>query len=197
MTNGFTKSLFEGNVNRFLLNIFQPKTPIITVKKMEMYVKLPFLGDTSNKIEMALKKTLTNFYPYIDFKFIHTNSFRIRSFFNFKDRLPEPLRSSIIYNFKCPNCQFGYIGSSVRALKTRIHDHIGSSNRTGRPLTNPQNSAIRDHVNDCRCSINPLDFKIIDTANNHSDLRILESLYIKYLKPALNRDLSALPLNIA
>ena len=39
-------------------------------------------------------------------------------------------------------------------------------------------------------------FKILDTANNESDLRILESLYILKNRPKLNMDSSAAPLSV-
>ena len=39
-------------------------------------------------------------------------------------------------------------------------------------------------------------FKILDTANNESDLRILESLYIFKNRPKLNMDSSAAPLSV-
>ena len=161
-----------------------------------MYIKLPFLGGTSEKIEKTLYHCLTNFYPQIAFKFVHVNSFRVKSFFNFKDKLPLSIRSSIIYNYECSNCQLGYFGSSIRALKLRVDDHIGQSSRTGRPLSNPQPSAIRDHAEMCKCNIKISDFRIVDSVKQESDLRILESIYIKRLKPILNRDSSAIPLNI-
>ena len=178
------------------MNIYHPKQPIHTVKKKELYIKLPFLGETSVKIEKDLNHCLSIYYPQIAFKFVHINSFKIGSFFPFKDKLPPPIRSSIIYCYECPNCQLGYLGSSTRALKLRLDDHIGRSSRTGRPLNNPQPSAIREHAEQCKCVIKPTDFKIIDSISQECKLRILESIYIKQLKPVLNKDTSALPLNI-
>ena len=75
--NGFTKQLFEKQVNKLLTNIYQPKTPVHTAKKKEIYIKLPFLGETSFKIEKALNHYLTNYYPQITFRFVHSNSFKI------------------------------------------------------------------------------------------------------------------------
>ena len=161
-----------------------------------VHLSLPFLGDTSNKIERALKHTFKNFLPHIDFKFIHNNNFKIRSFFNFKDKLPLTIRASTVYEYKCPNCQLGYIGSSTRTLKERVDCHFGRSSRTERPLSKPAPSAIREHAEICKSNLSFDDFRILDTTTMESDLRILEAIYITRCKPELNRDASAVPLHI-
>ena len=103
--NCFNPQFFDKITNRFLNNHFQPKPPIHTVKKREVYVKIPYLGNLTRKIKSSLSKNLCKFYPQVDFKFIPTNDFRIVSFFRFKDQLPTDLRSSIVCTFKCPSCQ--------------------------------------------------------------------------------------------
>ena len=144
--NGYLKSTFENQVNKFLSNIYEPRRKNPTVEKEIMYIPLPFLGETTLKIESSLKKVLNNHFPQINFRLAHNNSFRIKSFFPFKDKLPETIRASIIYKFSCPNCQFGYIGSSTRSFKLRMDAHLGISSRTGLPLSNPEKSAIIDHT---------------------------------------------------
>ena len=162
-----------------------------------MYIPLPFLGETTLKIESSLKKVLNNHFPQINFRLAHNNSFRIKSFFPFKDKLPETIRASIIYKFSCPNCQFGYIGSSTRSFKLRMDAHLGISSRTGLPLSNPEKSAIRDHTdNICKCRLEHKNFEIVDNISNENELRILESIYIAKEKPQLNRDSTAVPLYI-
>ena len=79
---------------------------------------------------------------------------------------------------------------------TSILQHLGKSPRTNRPVTVPAHSTPR---NDCHENDHPLplnDFKIIDSANNEHELRILESLYICKEKPSLNIDQSATPLSL-
>ena len=62
----------------------------------------------------------------------------------------------------------------------------------------PLDSSIREHCdNVCQNSIRLSDFKIINSASSEQELRILESLCIKFKKPALNIDGSSAPLYIA
>ena len=182
-------------VKKFLNNIYQPMSTVPTVKKEKVYLKLPYLGSVSRNIEETLVKPLMKYYPQINFQLVHNNTFKINNFFKFKDVVPTTLRSSIIYCFTCPSCQAGYIGSSTRAFKVRVAEHMGQSSRTGRPLHNPPHSSIREHSLKCKVQITTDHFEIIDSCSR-SDLRILESMYIKTNKPALNNMLSAAPLNI-
>ena len=60
--------------------------------------------------------------------------------------------------------------------------------RIGNRLQNPPHSALRIHSLDKKHYLTNDNFKILDTANNESDLRILESLYIFKNRPKLNMD---------
>ena len=195
INNGFTSHIFHKYVNRFLSDIYQPKLPTHTVDKLVSFISLPYLGQISDRIEKSLDNILSKSYPQIQFKFIHKNDFKIRTFFCFKDRVPTLLRSSIVYKFLCPSCQTGYIGSTMRTFKARIDEHKGQSSRTGLPLSVPPHSAVREHCFECNISVKSEDFSIINSTQNYN-LRILESLHILRDKPSLNNNQSAFPLNI-
>ena len=68
---------------------------------------------------------------------------------NYKDRLPKCLRASVVYKFVCPRCGSQYVGSSSRTLGVRAREHAGVSVRTDQPLSQPPQSAIRDHAIAC------------------------------------------------
>ena len=91
-----------------------------------------------------------------------------------------------------------YIGSTVRSLQVRTHEHIGISYRTKLPLCNPSFSAIREHCESVH-GVRPKfeDFSIIGKSNDPMSLRIIESLFIKIKKPNLNNNLSSYPLYIS
>ena len=192
--NGFNMNMYFSIVRKFLNNIYQPRLLHPTVRKQRIYVSLPYLGDLSEKIEAHLKKSLSKFFPQVDFQFVFVNNYRIKSFFRFKDQLPSSIMSSVVYKFNCPNCQVGYFGSTFRALKVRIDEHIGQSSRTGRPISNPSHSEIRDHSEICKFNLNPSHFNIVDSCSDNFSLRVLESLYIRKNKPVLNSLTSATPL---
>ena len=109
LSNGFNSSLFHRTVKHFLDNIFHSRVhpPPPTVEKQKIYIVIPFLEYLTDKLDADLKKSLSKFYPQIDFNFVFKNTFKIGSFFYFKDRLPTPIRSSGAYKFTCPNCQVG------------------------------------------------------------------------------------------
>ena len=181
-SNGFNSNLFNSQVRKFINNKFQPPVRIPTANKEKMYISLPHLGDLSEKMISALTASLSNFYPQIDFRFVNSNNFRIGSFFKVKDQLPKALVSSLVYKFTCPNCRIGYIGSSFRNFKTRMDEHIGQSSRTGRPLSQPPQSVVREHSETCKFKLGCDHFSIVDSCKNIDSLRILESLYIKKVK---------------
>ena len=86
------------------------------------------------------------------------------------------LQSNIVYQYECPQCHSTYIGQTHRHLLTRFNEH--------------SKSYLFTHHSSCS---NQVDFKTCFTviANCHSsyylDLLILEALFIKLHKPAINR----------
>ena len=142
-----------------------------------------------------LQNLITKFCPHLDLKIIFNNSKSIASFFKFKDKIPQPLCSCIVYKFTCSCCQAEYVGSTKRHLKTRIDEHIGVSSRTNQPLKNIE-SNIYNHCYSKGHQLISNDFKIIDQSNNIFLLRTLESIHIHLLKPCLNDKNSSAPLAI-
>ena len=80
----------------------------------------------------------------------------------------------------------------------RIAEHKGVSSRTGNELSSPIYSSIRDHCSKCGSGIIDCNFKLLksSSSSNSEDLRIMESLYIRKLRPSLNETLSSFPLQI-
>ena len=130
----------------------------------------------------------SKFYPQIKLNIVFQSGFRIGNLFKFKDTVPVPLRSSLVYKYVCNRCNSVYIGKTSRHLSTRISEHLGVSYRTSVPLTNPPFSAIRNHINTnhSNYSISPSEFTIIDNAPTDFQLLKKESILIKQLQPNLN-----------
>ena len=195
--NCYPSHILDKMVRNFLSNIFRPKLCIPSVPKKIMYVSLPFTTHSA-RMKRELSTELSKLYTYVDFKFVFKNPLTIGNLFHFKDTLPESMRSSLVYIFTCPKCNFGtYVGCTKRLLKVRIDSHRGVSYRTGCALTNKENSAIRSHTDRCRHNIQYKDFQILSQAPNQYALPFLESLYIKQLAPKLNNQTTSIPLHIA
>ena len=191
--NGYPSGLVEKCVRNFLDKTFQPKNIISTAEKQKLFVEMPFIAKDNSLSQ--LKRSLNFFYPQIDFSFFFKQNQTIGSCLQSKDRLPEEMRANIIYKYSCDSCQGTYIGSSIKQAKVRFHQHFGLSHRTSYPLTNPVHSNIRNHCLESDHQMKFSNFSVIDQSSS-SDLRVLESLYIKKLTPNLNIDQSSHPLLI-
>ena len=85
--------------------------------------------------------------------------FKIGSVFSSKDRLPNALRSFVVYKFTCAGCQSCYIGETRRHLATRIKEH----------LVTDKKSHIMKHLLENKISKNLCDkscFQVIDYASS-------------------------------
>ena len=183
--NGFPEAIFYKHVKRFLDNIYCSKDRAPTVPKLNVYFPLPYYGYISDKIKDELKHLIERHFPHINLNLIFTNKFSIGSFFKHKERLPEPMCSCIIYDYKCMLCNKHYIGSTARQLSCRIAEHMGISVRTGLPLSTQPYSSIHQHESETGHRIQKSNFKIL-SYSNRSSLRTVEALYIHKSKPELN-----------
>ena len=113
--NGYSVKLFETLTGRFLNSVkCGNEAQIAIVPENTMCISLPYLGQISHELEFFLLKLLGRNYPQISFKFSLKNNFTIKSFFNYKDRMPAELCSRIIYKFECESCKDYYIGSTMK-----------------------------------------------------------------------------------
>ena len=77
------------------------------------------------------------------------------------------------------------LGCTRQRFKTRIHQHLGTSERSGLALTNPSHSEPRNHAKQFKHNISANNFRIVSTASP-TDLNILETMHIHKEKPTLN-----------
>ena len=111
-----------------------------------------------------------------------------------KEELPVPLESGIVYMYECGDGTTTYIGSSVKALKSRASEHFAISSRTGNMLARPVTSSFRDHLSSCGSGRDFNNFCILDKHKDMLTLRISETIEILNRKPGLNVDGSSFPL---
>ena len=157
-----------------------------TVPKRVQYIKLPFYGKISYELRKKLNQQLKSLFPAIDFRFIFSNDFKIGSFFNTKERLPDSVCSRVVYEFKCASCLARYLGCTTRSFRMRTFEHIGKSFRTGQYLGRMPFSAIRDHSMEHDHGFSEKDFEIIVRFQSDEDTLIGERILIDKLKPEIN-----------
>ena len=189
--------MFHDQLRKFLNKMFSPREKLIGPSKKIMYQKIPYINEKWNmNFKEEVRKIFKTFYPQIDLRLVFYNSHKIRSYLSHKDKLDQQLCSSIVYNYECDNCSLSYIGSSTRSLRVRLDEHRGVSTRSDQRLAKPAHSNIRTHAFNCGSRIEVTNFKILFKAENLTELRIAESMYIKLKKPELNGDISAVPLSL-
>ena len=194
--NLFPNKTFFSIVQSVLSDYFCPKQLIPDVPKLKSYIKIPYIGPNTSKLQNLIHKSLRHCFPAVQFIFIPINNCSISSFFRFKDRIPDFLRSSVVYKYTCADCKTRYIGQTGLQLKLRICKHLGVSHRTGRSITSPETSAIRKHASDAGHSIEVDSFEIISSSPFPHQRLVLESLHIRNLKPELNQDQTSVKLFI-
>ena len=140
---------------------------------------------------------MNTYFPQVKINVVFISNYKISNFFRFKDKMPDSIRSSLVYMYTCSRCTATYVGKTVRHFSTRISEHRGVSHRTNQPIMS-SHSSIRSHINNNNhhnYSITPEQFKILVTSTSDFELLLKESILIKQLKPSLN-DMEAINLKI-
>ena len=143
--NGFRLSLINSRIKKFLCKIFVPQSDVVSSVN-KFYFTLPYFETQSEKMKSELSILLHKFFPVVDLHIILVNNFQIGSFFNFKDKLPLALRSSLVYKFSYARCASEYVGSTIRTLHTRVAECAGRSFSTGSLLTVPPLIRMSDNI---------------------------------------------------
>jgi len=164
--NLFPRNLSFKLIHDFLDNIFQPKQPVPNVPKQKIYLRLSYIGNNTYKLIDVLIPMLNRAFTSSQFIFGPINNFKTSSFFAFKDRIPCMLRSSLVYSYNCADCNIWLVGQTGLQLKLRISKHAGLSYRKGRPLSSPEDSAIRKHTEESQHGFSADGFKSLTTASN-------------------------------
>ena len=152
---------------------------------MKFYFSISYYSNVSEQLIQNLSNRLSGFYRQISFLAVNKNSLTIGKLFRFKDEIPACVRSSVIYKFTCEDCNAFYLGCTRQRLKTRIHRHLSTSERSGLALTNSSHSQPRNHSKQFKHNISANNFRFVSTASP-TDLSILETMHIHKETPTLN-----------
>ena len=186
LRNGYPVRLIDSLIKQFLDKRWSSSPSVPIVEKLHIYLCIPFTGKHGLDLRTRMHKLLRDRFPQLSVRFVFIPSLRIRNLFCFKDRFEPLLRSGVVYNFTCADCNVSYIGKTIRQLGVRIHEHLGVSVFTGKKLSSPVFSAIRDHCSALNHNCSASDFEIMNQVSNNFDLAIYESLLIQKYMPVLN-----------
>ena len=184
--NNFPDNFLDFRISKFFHNLDNQKEQISSAQKQRITMVCQFYGEKSKELNCKLRSVFSRYYPQFDLRLVFTNNFRIKSYFPSSPRGPIGMTSGVIYDYTCQNCRKKYIGKSIRHLSTRIHEHMGTSPRTGARLQVPPHSEIRNHIQVQECAIRAENFKILERSSYDRNLLIMESILIKSIRPELN-----------
>ena len=188
--NAYPPFLIDKVIKKYLDYKFSSHQNQLKDKLDVHYFKLPYIGNLLHHIKNKLSKLCKEFHKEnFNIKLVFS-SFKIKSYFAYKDPIPNDLKSFLVYRFTCASCSSSYIGKNCCHFKTRIEEHIKKDNK----------SHIFKHLHSsetCFDSYNSLCFKIIDKANSKFHLKIKEALHINWRKPNLNAQQNHLALTLS
>ena len=165
-----------------------------------IFCRIPYAGVQG---ETLIKNLVRKLKRHIDKPFKLRNIYRTKKLSyccNTKDKVPEYLKSHIVYEFCCPACNIKYIGKTDRNFGTRVQKHSGLDKKS--PVYNhlfecehfsyvvnlhslPPSNSLVEYLEHVKTDVYD-NTKIIDSSQNWVKLCFLESLHIKWKKPKLN-----------
>ena len=92
-----------------------------------------------------------------------------------KPPITKALKSGVIYQICCPRCNSCYVGETTRHFIARFKEHLRAS------------SPVGAHITRCDVELSLDDVTFLASSSREDVLLILEALFIKDLKPNLNR----------
>jgi len=97
-----------------------------------------------------------------------------------KDKVDITRKCGVIYELSCKDCDSTYVGETLRSFGQRLGEH---KKTTGRTIT-----AVGEHCSTHRHNIDEEASKILASEEYETSRKVMEALYIKELRPQMNRD---------
>ena len=116
--------------------------------------------------------------------------------FRYKDSLQKKISSDIVYRYMGSKCKVTYYGKTCRHFFSRVAEHMGISNLTGKRFKCVKQSAVSDHLLECTCLLDFDHFDNLASDANRFRLLIKESLLIKRDQHQLNKTIKSFPLKL-
>ena len=186
LKNGYPLKIVDVCIQKFLKKMFSEKVIVHTVPKKDYFITLPYLGPLSNKIQKRIKTVFQKVIPIGKINIVFKTERRLSHFLRFKDVVASFLDSHIIYHFKCPSCNAGYVGETRVHHKVRSSQHLGISEWTGKPTKGGIPTSITKHITTSKCVCSLEDFSILGRETDYHLRLLKESLFIKFYNYELN-----------
>ncbi|CAF2534635.1 unnamed protein product [Rotaria sp. Silwood2] len=128
--NGYPTNFVESIIKRQLNIKYVPPIPRPTTLSTDTVVlKIPYLGKESQVYGKLVTSSVAKQYPLKKVRVVYDVSDRIGRNFIIKDAVPDDLKSGVVYEATCSQCNNSYIGQTYRYLKTRINEHLSDQKK--------------------------------------------------------------------
>ena len=87
-------------------------------------LRVPYYGKPSQIYGKRVTAAVAKQYPLKKVRVVYDVTARIGQNFTTKDPITTELKSGVVYEATCPQCNEKYIGKTCRHLKTRIGEHL-------------------------------------------------------------------------
>ena len=116
-------------------------------------------------------------FPKFHYALPFTPPLALALFFPVKDRIPDGLKSHVMYLFTSQCCKALYVSQTSRLLYTRISDHMGISSFIGSKIVNTSLTSILSHHAETGHPISS-DYKILSSSPSTSELLLIMNTYV-------------------
>ena len=192
--NLFPENLINKYISKYIQTAVkggktQPYSGVEPQETPKFFFKIPYVGHFSVTAQWSIRKLANRLCKPIDLRLVFT-TFKVRNLFNVKDAVPEGLRTRVVYKFSCASCNACYVGETSRHFSTRVREHL-LSDRSSNVFRHLQGSEF------CRASCTPDCFEILDSAATKYQVKLKESMFIKWEKPDLNQQVKHINLTLS
>ena len=112
MKNAYPPFLINKAIKKYLSYQFCSNQNQLKGTSDVHYFKLPYIGNLSHHIKNKLPKLGKKFCKEnINIKLVFT-SFKSKTYFSYKDPIPDDLKSFLVYKFTCVSSTCSYIGET-------------------------------------------------------------------------------------
>ena len=134
--NSYPHNLVNYCIKKFFNKLFVQRNLNFMVPKMELICVLPYLVKASLDLRTRLRRTIERKLLFCKSKIIFRSKCRLNALSRFKNSLEKKICSGIFYRYTCSNCNVTCYGKTFRHFYTRVAEHMGFSNLTGKRLKN-------------------------------------------------------------
>jgi hypothetical protein len=181
LNNNFPPQIIDHEFQRFekykQLNVDRPQDPDLKIK----YLSIPFINDKSEIVGRKLQQAVKDHFVNVNLRVAFKAPATLESHFPYKDKVNDPSKlSMVVYHLKCKDCEANYIGQSKRICNIRMKDH-----------ETDDKSHVYEHHHMTGHEKDFENVEILDRADTIKKLELKEMLYIRKLKPTLNKQLES------